>query len=94
MQALNADEASKKAVVEEHEKAVTNFEAGKYDLALRQFGRAAKIADGNYLDAYWAALSANKAKNSAGVKEWLDYCLQVKKDYVPALEMKKALKLK
>ncbi|MDR2176347.1 MAG: hypothetical protein LBO82_10495 [Synergistaceae bacterium] len=94
LKALNIDEASKKAVLEEHEKAAANFEAGKYALALRQFGRAAKMAEGNYLDAYWAALTAHKAKNNAGVKEWLDRCLQIKSDYVPALEMKKALKLK
>jgi hypothetical protein len=94
LMALNVDDASRRAIVEEHEKAVANFGAGKYDLALRQFGRAAKMAEGNYLDAYWAALSAHKAKNNAGVKEWLNRCLQIKKDYIPALEMKKALKLK
>jgi hypothetical protein len=94
LNALNVDGASKRAVLEEHEKAVSNFEAGKYDLALRQFGRAAKMADGNYLDAYWAALSAHKVKNNAGIQDWLDRCLQIKNDYIPALEMKKALKLK
>jgi hypothetical protein len=94
LQSLNADEASKSAVLEEHERGIGNFEAGKYDLALRQFGRAAKMADGNYLDAYWAALSAHRAKNNAAIKEWLDRCLEIKSDYIPALEMKKALKLK
>ncbi|MDR1978903.1 MAG: hypothetical protein LBQ42_09245 [Synergistaceae bacterium] len=94
LRGLNADEAAKAAVVEEHEKALENFNAGKYELAVRQFGRAAKMIDGNYLDAYWTALAAHNAKNNAAVKEWLDRCLQIKKDYMPALEMKKALKLK
>jgi hypothetical protein len=94
LRALNVDEASRNAILEEHEKAKANFEAGQYALALRQFGRAAKMGDGNYLDAYWAALSAHRAKNNAAIKEWLDHCLNIKSDYIPALEMKKALKLK
>ncbi|GHV40320.1 hypothetical protein FACS1894187_21170 [Synergistales bacterium] len=94
LQSLNADAASKAAILEEHVKAVENFNSGKYDLALRQFGRAARMAEDNYLDAYWAALSAHKAKNNSALQEWLTLCLKIKKDYAPALEMKKALKLK
>ncbi|MDR2137264.1 MAG: hypothetical protein LBO68_03145 [Synergistaceae bacterium] len=94
LEAMNADKATKSAILEEHNRGLENFNAGKYELALRQFGRAAKMHEENYLDAYWAALAAHNAKNTSAVKEWLDRCLQIKKDYLPALEMKKALKLK
>ncbi|GHS93121.1 hypothetical protein AGMMS50276_02680 [Synergistales bacterium] len=94
IESLNVDAAAKAAIIEERAKAVENFNAGKYDLALRQFSRAAKLAGDNYLDAYWAALSAHKAKNNSALQEWLTQCLKIKNDYVPALEMKKALKLK
>jgi len=80
--------------LEDHNKGIENFNAGKYALALRQFSRAAKLSDDNYLDAYWAALAAHHAKNVNATKEWLNFCLNIKKDYVPALNMKNALKLK
>jgi hypothetical protein len=94
LESLGADNATLGAMILEHDNSVKNFNDGKYALALRTFGRAAKMHDGNYLDSYWAALAAHYAKNNGAVKEWLDRCLSIKSDYLPALEMKKALKLK
>ncbi|MDR2527950.1 MAG: hypothetical protein LBD04_02885 [Synergistaceae bacterium] len=91
---FDLDEAQKSALVEEHNKGVENYNAGKYAIAARQFGRAASMHKENHLDAYWAALAAHNAKNKAGAKEWLDRCVGIKGDYLPALEMKKALGLK
>ncbi|MDR2523236.1 MAG: hypothetical protein LBC93_06000 [Synergistaceae bacterium] len=88
---LEMDEAQKAALLEEHNNAVESYNAGKYAVAARQFGRAAAMHKGNYLDAYWAALAAYNAKNKAAAKEWLNRCLDIKNDYLPALEMKKVL---
>jgi hypothetical protein len=94
LKALSADGPTVEYIVSQHEKAVGDYNAGKYAMALRVFGRIAEMADGNYLDSYWAALSAHGAKKPEDVKKWLDRCLGIKSDYLPALEMKKALKLK
>ena len=91
--ALDTDQSTKDYIISEHEKAVAHFNEGEYALARRIFARTANMAPGNYLDAYWAALSAHHAGQDNEVKEWLDRCLEIKDDYLPALEMKKALKL-
>lgn len=91
---LPVDAATVEAIKEEHRRGIESFNAKKYDLAVRQFGRAAKMSDANHLDAYWAALAAHHAKNRSAAEEWLKHCLVSKSDYPPALAMKKALKLK
>jgi hypothetical protein len=94
LQALDGDPAEIQLLIDQHDKGVKYFEEKNYSMAFRTFIRAANMNGGNYLDAYWAALSAHNAKSGGAVKEWLDKCLAVKPDYLPALEMKKALKLK
>jgi hypothetical protein len=94
LRALGGEEAEILMLTDQHDRGVKYFEEENYGMAYRSFVRAANMREGNYLDAYWAALSAHKAKNGGTVKEWLDKCLAVKPDYLPALEMKKALKLK
>ena len=91
--ALDADQATKEYIISDHERAVEHFNSGNYAMALRMFARNAERAPGNYLDAYWAALSAHNANNEREVKRWLDRCLEIKGDYMPALEMKRALRL-
>jgi hypothetical protein len=94
LEALSADDSTKKYMIEQHEKAVASFNDGNYALALRVFSRVCDMAEGNYLDAYWAALSAHSLKRADETKKWLEKCLEAKADYMPALEMKKALKIK
>jgi hypothetical protein len=94
LRTLDGDPAEIQVLIGEHYRGVQFFEKEDYGMAYRSFIRAANMNAGNYLDAYWAALSAHNAKNSRAVKEWLDKCLAVNPDYMPALEMKRALKLK
>ena len=94
LRALDGEPAEIQMLIDQHDRGVKNFEEKNYAVAYRVFIRAANMHEGNYLDAYWAALSAHNAKNGGAVKEWLDKCLAAKPDYLPALEMKKALKLK
>ena len=94
LRALGGEEIEIQMMIDRHDRGVKYFEEKNYAMGYRSVIGAANMNDGNYLDAYWAALSAHNAKNAGAAAEWLNKCLAVKPDYTPAIEMKKALKLK
>ncbi|MCL1875454.1 MAG: CsgG/HfaB family protein [Synergistaceae bacterium] len=72
-----------------HRNAMNKYNGKKYNDAYADFCELAEEYSGNYLDAYWAGVAAEKLKKKDESLEWIDFALSINPDYKPAAEFKR-----
>ena len=92
IEAFPVDDATKNAILINHKGGYANMSKRKYPLAFNQFVKAVELYDGNYVDAYWAAVAAQKIGKKPIAREWVDKALAANPQYQPALDLRKSLK--
>ena len=92
IEAFPVDDATKNAILINHKGGYANMSKRKYPLAFNQFVKAVELYEGNYVDAYWAAVAAQKIGKKPVAREWVDKALAANPQYQPALDLRKSLK--
>ena len=71
-----------------HKAGYYNLTKGNFSRALKQFEEAVKIYSGNYLDMYWAGVTAYKMGKKSVAREWIDRSISTNPSYEPAIDFR------
>ena len=71
-----------------HKGGYYNLTKGNFSRALKQFEQGVKIYPGNYLDMYWAGVTAYKMGKRTLAREWIDKAIAANPSYEPAIDFR------
>lgn len=71
-----------------HKGGYYNLTKGNFSRALKQFEEGVKIYSGNYLDMYWAGVTAYKMGKKPLAREWIDKAIAANPSYEPAIDFR------
>ena len=71
-----------------HKGGYYNLTKGNFSRALKQFEEGVKIYPGNYLDMYWAGVTAYKMGKKPLAREWIDKAIAANPSYEPAIDFR------
>lgn len=82
------NEATKEKIVQMHREAMNLYNNGRYDEAMRAFGKASNVYLGDYLNELWAGRAAERMDDKRNMRKWVNRSLISNPDYEPAKQFK------
>lgn len=89
IQTYDIDPGTANMIRIKHVNAVNKYNSNKFKDAYTDFCELADEYDGNYLDAYWAGVTAQKLKKNDESLQWIEAALSINPDYKPAADFKR-----